>query len=879
MTDGRPRAGVVVAILAVYLVSGAAALVYEVLWTRALGLVLGTTAVALSLVLAAFMGGLALGSAAAGRLAERLARPLVAYGILEIATGLFALLVPALARNEAVASTVARAPVLGATFAFALLLVPTAAMGATFPLLCRQLASLRGGAALAYGVNAAGAVAGTLAAAYVLLPAFGLTNANAVAAGAGVLAGAAGIALGLRAPAPLLGDPSPAPLPSPAPVPAPTPEPDPPAISTRAALLTALLSGLAGLLLEVGFARVLGLLLGSSVYAVAVMLATFLAGIAVGSLAAGPIAARLGASGVRAACAAASLLTAVAAFASLFLVRELPYVFLRLYARLGSLPLLEAALAAAVLLAPALGLGATFAALLAARGGAPRAAARLYAVDTVGAIAGALAGGLVLVPAIGVQATLLAGIVASVLAAACALGRPWAFAAATVLAAGAVVARPPWDPSILATGAHQYAAEVPQDLTRAQFFEQFEPGRIELLFARDGRTSTVTVERFPLANTIYLKNNGKVEGSAPIDPARPSAADMMTQVLLAKAPLAIHGAAREVLVIGLGSGVTAGAAVAFPEARVRVVEIEAEVVEAVRRGFFDDANDRVLSNPRVAVDVDDARRWLLARPERRQFDVIVSQPAEPWLTGVANLFTQEFFELGARALRRGGLFCQWVQLYGLDEPSFRTLVATFHSVFPQALVLRPRGSREVLLLGAETAFSLGLSADDEEVLGAIVAGPADVAAFAAGAPLNTDDRPLVELRAPRTRYAPKERATELLRALAGRPTGLCGLVRRDLKVAWGDEAGSALALDAVKLSAVLAEAAEKSGNLWAAEAWLRCLGDGPDVHRRLARLFERRGDLQRAVLEWNEVIAREPGDREALRALLRLRERLGGGGR
>lgn len=890
-------------LIALFAASGAASLVYEVAWTRALGLLLGTSAVAATAVLATFMGGLALGAAAGARLARRTRRPLRAYGALELAIA-----AAAVGLAFAFRALEAAPAALGA----ALLVLPAAAMGATFPLACAAGAGRPAAEAL-YAWNTLGAVGGTIAAAFALLPRLGLMRTELAAAAVSALVGVVATALGgsaepeeasdgargtgatgnreqetgnreletERRPSNFIPD-SQFPVPSslfsvagPRGLPSGTGVP-------IGVLLAAFLSGFAGLLYEVAYSRVLALVLGGSVYAFATMLAAFLAGIGLGSLAIGALRSR-----ARAVAALALAFTALAAFASGFVAPELPYRFVELFFALGASPLLEATIAAALLLLPAFGLGASFAALLRA---APRGAeGSLYAANTVGGVLGAAAGGLALVPALGLSGALAAGSAAALAAAALALQSPgilsggraerapsrrtaWPLAAAAI--AGVVLLRPTLPPSVLATGAFGYVAGLGSAPSRAEFFSQFAPGRIDLVFARDGRTSTVTVERLPHVNTVYLKNNGKVDGSAPIDSREPSAADMATQVSLAAAPLALHARPREALVIGMGGGVTAGAALAFPLERLDLVEIEGEVLRALRETHdFDAANGRPLDDPRLRAHVEDARLFL-RRAAPASYDAIISQPAEPWLTGTANLFTRELFALGRRALKPDGLFCQWVQLYGLDEEALKTLLATFRTAFPEVLVLRPRGAREILLVGGAAAFRIDADevgarvppvlfaragfAGGGDLLGEIVAGRADVDAFAAGAPVNTDDAGLVEFRAPLTRWISPRRAEIAFEHLAGSPRAL--------------EAAFAPLGPAERLA--LAEAAASDENFAAAEAWVRSMGDGADVHRRLGDLAAARGDAAAALLEWNETLKRDPADRGALERIVRTRKHL-----
>ncbi len=879
--------------LALYFISGATSLVYEVVWSRMLGLSFGTSAVAVSTILASFMAGLALGSWACEAIAPKVRRPFVGYGVLELLVGLAAIGVPVVLGRVRDLAWMPSLIVAGFVLVF-----PAAAMGATFPLICRTFAGDSRRMGYAYAINTAGAVFGTLATAYLLLPALGMQRSNFVAAIGSRAVGLRALAAATFAGRPTAGNVAisglhesesgpPVPLFAPAaaprsperhasppacyPVEAPATAPELPR-PRRLLLFLGFVSGFLGLLYEVSYTRVLSLILGSSIYAFSTMLATFLLGIAAGGAVASRLARGLptkpGASapGVapsapafdRRALGAAFALTSGATFASLFLLTELPYLFVLLFRWVGNAPALQAIPSAVTLFMPAFGLGATFTVLLAGVAGARRGPGRLYALNTCGAIAGSLVGALVLVPIVGVVESLAGGASVGLLVAAAVLHPVYGARASLILAACSILCiplRPTWLPSVMSTGSYSYPVQkLRSDFSRSDFYAQFAPKHVRLLGYYTGLTSFVTVECFPGANTLYLKNNGKVDASVPSDLELPSDADMSTQVSLAAFPLAAHPRPRDVCVIGLGGGVTVGTACCFPVCRVDVVEIEAKVVEAVRAGFFDHANGRPLRDARVQVHVEDARRFLHSLRDTA-YDVIVSQPSEPWLTGVANLFTREFFELGSESLRPDGLFCQWVQLYGIDRLSFRTLLGTFRAAFPNAAVLRPRGVQQILLIGSKAPLAidparvvgavslpdvqrmLGLAGltHPYDLLGELVAGPEDVAAFAAGAPLNTDDNCLIELAVPRTRYVPAAEAQAIYDELTGAARGLRRL----------------LAADRATIVKV-ADAAERAGNLAAAEIL------------RIA-----------AVEEYAEAVALDPDDREARDALIRLRLQLG----
>jgi spermidine synthase len=281
----------------------------------------------------------------------------------------------------------------------------------------------------------------------------------------------------------------------------------------------------------------------------------------------------------------------------------------------------------------------------------------------------------------------------------------------------------------------------------------------EVLFHRDGATATVSVTR--ASDTITLRVNGKADAST-------APGDMPTQVMLGHLPLLLHPDPRTVLVIGLGSGITAGSVVRHPIERLDIIEIEPVVVEA--SGFFAQENGNVLRDPRVRLTIADGRNFLLTTPER--YDVIASEPSNPWLGGVASLFSVEFFQLARQHLRPGGLMLQWVHAYSLLPEDFQMIVKTFRTAFPSTSIWQVTGG-DFLLLGRADAAPLDLNrlknryetnpglrsdlarigiSDWAGILGYFLLGDKDATRYAEDAQLNTDDRLRLEFSAPRALY-------------------------------------------------------------------------------------------------------------------------------
>ena len=325
------------------------------------------------------------------------------------------------------------------------------------------------------------------------------------------------------------------------------------------------------------------------------------------------------------------------------------------------------------------------------RGGAGQALGRAGAANTAGAIAGALLAGFVALPALGLRRTLLAAAGAHAVAGLVALLPAWRGAPRWLTLAGVAVGAwaaprlaPPWDAALFAGGPYKYAL-----YTKPEEMEQ-ELRSGELVFYRDGRAATVSVKR--LGGSLSLSVDGKVDAT--------NTADMLTQRLLAHLPLLLHGSARQALVIGLGSGVTVGSALTHPLASVEAVEISPEVVDAAR--LFRRANRGALDDPRLRVVVGDGRHHL--QTATGPYDVTISEPSNPWMAGVANLFSRDFFALARTRLGPGGLFCQWAHVYNMSPRDLRVVVGSFSDVFPEA-ALFVVNEGDVLLLGARIAYS------------------------------------------------------------------------------------------------------------------------------------------------------------------------------
>lgn len=782
--------------LGVAFLSGAVDLVYELLWSRILMLVLGATVAVHALLLATMMLGLALGGFLADKSTKWRTHAGPIYATLEVSVGVYALLSPLLLADgvmlwtRAVGSGVLGAPVLRLVVAALLLLPPCVLMGATMPVL--SLGVARGEAARLYAYNLLGGAAAALVAGFVLLPSLGvqatLQLASGCSVGLGLLAWQWGrqrkwrLAMHQRVAEVVLGG-----------------EQRQGTAGQRWEApwlwMTLFVSGFNAMVVQVLLNRMLALILGSSFYAFADILGVFLAGTGFGALR------QVGQGGLPWLATVYSA-TACALVVAQWCLAEVSVGQLQALSASWQWPaayafLLQLGTVVLVLCPVMMGFGQLFAAgIERLRVQRTERVGAAYGVNCCGALAGILVASFVLIPELGVRLSLLAtavllGLVGVVLVYACSrrawAGRgagsagpldPWLPAALAlgVTALGLVWWVPDWNYQLLSSGAFRGSLAGRKSVAQG-----------ELLFYQDGMAATISVHRG--TGHHWLKSNGKVEAS--------SARDVPTQVAVGLLPLLLHqGQPERALLIGLGSGITAGSMLRFPLQRLDVVEIEPAVVQASH--YFDTMNHRPLNDARVRLTLDDGRGFL--RTHARQFDVVVSEPSNPWITGVANLFTVEFFREAKQRLVPGGVVCQWIQLYELTDQDVRTLYRTVQSEFAHVLVFAPAWrSWDTLILASDAPLNLDLDRlqarleqpnlsteakrvgwnSAESVAASLLLQGNEVARFAAGAPLNTDDNARVEFAAPWTMLAGRN-ARVSFEALYGR-TGRYGNLQQALR--------------------------------------------------------------------------------------------------
>lgn len=744
-------------LLPLFLLSGAASLIYQVLWTRRLTLTFGSSTLAVSAVVTAFMAGLALGGWFFGRRADRAPRPLRLYAAIEVGIAACALLLPfaadALTRlNPALHDLgLTQKWLLAATrllLAFALLLGPCTLIGGTLPVLVRFAARSPAGFArdfsLLYGMNTLGAVGGTLAAGFYLLGAFGLQVTNFIAMGANLLLAAAVWLLDRGSPSLAVST---------------EPDAGPPPAFDRAERMTiavAVLSGFTLLALEVLWTRALVHALLSTTFSFTAVLSCLLLALALGSF----LAARFAPAATDGGALLRRLAVVELCFA-LVLLLELPVfghlVYMHLFygTAVSSPGAAKFLTAAALLFFPGVVGGMLFPlsvqVLRARLAHIGTALGRVYLWNTLAAAGGALAAGFLLIPLLGVKTSYLAvvmvhGAVATLLGFAATGRRLW-LAALPVLLAGALL------------GGRTLAG---RDLFGDPALRIPEL-QMELLDYREAADATFAVYRHTGSDNRFLYINGFVAASAE------RASHYMP--MMGHLPVLLHPAPARVLVIAFGTGSTAGAASLHPVAQLDIVDVSREPLRLAP--YFAATNYNVLADARARSFIEDGRNFVQAT--RQQYDVITSEPMPPKFAHMVNFYTLEYYRAAAARLTPRGVLCQWLPFHLMNEEDARRVTATFLAVFPHAQLWVVRGTG--LLLGSRQSMDVNPAAlagrlavprvaaalgrlelgSPDALLKTYALDHAGLRAFAAGRPPMTDDQPYLEFSADQPyQVAPRE---------------------------------------------------------------------------------------------------------------------------
>ncbi len=764
-----------------FFLSGAAALVYQVVWVRSLTLVFGGSHLAVTVVLSIFMAGLAIGSHVVGRFVDRVEKPLRLYGLLELGIAPSALLFAGLMKlYPQVYATLAQGrddatlylTTVRIVFSVTALILPTMLMGGTLPVISRfvsgQPENLRRHLSFLYAFNTLGAVLGALLAGFVFLRLYSVSTALYIAVATNIVIGLVAIALQNK----VVGA-----SPKEGAVVAPTEEGQD-LLAPRWILWGIGLSGFCALGYEVLWTRILTVAVGASVYGFTIILVAFLTGIALGSEAYGLLVRAFGTKipGTRRLVAWFGMTQVAIGIAALVVtvgLRDIPGNAIRLQSYFLGTGVesfqvrvwANFSLAFLYMVVPALFMGAAFPiageALARYRKGTGRAVGDVLAANTLGAILGAAASGLLMIRVFGIERSLqiltLLNIGLGLFVLATLRKQRWlptAVAAATVAIIAVLALNPDaarlWDERYFAI----FRSNQPEAFSSPEKVREAVENT-DVLYYAEGAEAIVSVIKVKGGEQAFL-TNGRVEASTHLQAQQ-------VQFTLGHLPMLLNRDPKDVLVVGMGSGMTAGATAVHPSVeQVTLVEIEPQVLGVART--FEQYNHRVLDNPKVRVVLNDGRNFLMTT--NRMFDVITADPIHPWFKGAGSLYASEYFELAAQHLRPGGVVAQWLPIYELTPLDLASVVKTFQRHFPHTMLWLTHydsvmvGSNapfvideaelerrigEPAIAGDLNRVSMGTATD---LLSYFVMGTEGMRSFGQNGVLNTDDHPYLEFSAP-----------------------------------------------------------------------------------------------------------------------------------
>ncbi len=766
-------------IAVLFVVSGASGLVYQIAWFKYLSLFLGNTTYAQTIVLATFMGGLAIGASLWGRRSDRTKHPLKLYALLELAIGAYCLLYPwlieilrslfiSLVLRTGLPSDSLTVLVLKLLISILTLLFPTILMGGTLPVLVRTISldikESGKNVATLYFLNSFGAVVGSMLGGFLMIPIVGL---RATVYCAGVVNLCVGGVAWLLARTwreqtiePIQSD---------------TTHMTFSERDIRLAVLVAGVSGLAAMIYEITWLRLLIPVIGSSTYSYTLLLVAFISGITIGSWIASRLFAR-----TRSPYRLLMLCqfgVGIAMALSLPLYGRVPYIYWHLGRILNrtefTYPIflsLQFLLGFGIMLIPTifLGMSLPIASHIASKklellG---RSVGNVFSVNTVGTVIGSLAAGLILIPLVGVRISMEVGLCLNIGAGILLLlfSSDITTRTKTLSVGGAAsliiiffLLTSEWNKTIALSGVFRHLVKNEAPPSSYAEFEKLVVSR-NVRFFKEGTTATVGIVEYftPAGLNTSLYINGKVDAS--------SVGDLPTQVLLAEIPMVLHPNPDSVLVVGLGSGVTMGSVLRHPVTSVEAVEISPEVVEASK--YFDYVNGSPLRDRRSRLFVDDALSFVKLSPSR--FDVIISEPTNPWIAGVGNLYTVEFLRACRDKLKQNGMMVQWFHLYEVSDETFDLVMRTFTAVFPHVSLWQPY-LKDVIVVGSMEPLQLNEDAirqkfsiaavradlhriqieDPATFLSLEFLSQAKLLDYIGVGELNTENQPLLEYRAPR----------------------------------------------------------------------------------------------------------------------------------
>ncbi len=761
------------AVFFLFFISGATGLIYEVVWTRQLTLVLGNTHYSVATVLTTFMAGLALGSFLGGRYIDRHGNPLLVYAILEAAIGVYCLAIPWLIdlalplfkmiyagfQNSYLESSFLRFLVCAS-----ILIIPTTLMGATLPTLgkfvSRNPEGIGRDVGTLYGLNTFGAVVGAYISAYWLMRLMGISATVYLAASINIGIAVAIIIFlkkyslkstpeyskGLKRPG--------------------AKQQEHPLTPREKGILLAFgVSGIAALIYQVAWNRIFSLVLGSSVYAFSLILTTFILGLALGTLLFSRLIHRF--KDLNETFSYLQLAIGFSALLSLPYFGSIPYVNRWVYLNWGqefqTIQWANFLTILALIFVPTFLMGGQFPVVikLVARqlDSLGKRVGQVYACNTIGTIIGAFIAGFILIPAVGIQDTLWISTLINIftgmvlLTFTSQLNRQSKVVTLTLVLLLCFMGSqlvPRWDRAVISSGSF-----MPYRLSD---LDQAIEKKNKILFYKEGIHTTVTTE-LSFSGNIFLRVNGKTDASL--------AGDMRTQLLSGYIPMLVHPDPKSALVVGQGSGVTLGAVLSFPVETADLVEISPAVIEGSR--YFGPFNNHSLDDTRVTTILQDGRNHLTLT--EKSYDVVISEPSNPWISGVGALFTEDFYQLLVKKLNPGGIACVWVHT-NMSPENFKSIIKAFTSVFGHVTMWESIVGEDYLLVGSmqpyqlpyektQTLFTdpsrgralrrLGLS-EINDLMGLYIMDQEGLKNFSAEAPMHTDDNSLLEFNAPEYIY-------------------------------------------------------------------------------------------------------------------------------
>ncbi|MFI5253447.1 MAG: fused MFS/spermidine synthase [Bacteroidota bacterium] len=768
-------------VILLFIFSGICGLIYEVAWSKYLSLFIGNTAYSIMIVLATFMSGLALGSYYWGKYADRSTNRLKLYGMLELAIGVYCLFYPLLigicekifvaaATGLDAASDQVLLLLLKFLLSFTTLIIPTFFMGGTLPVLTKFLTrTIRDAGkdvATLYYINSMGAVFGAGLAGFFLIRLYSLDGAVAIAAVLNLLIGS--IALIVARKVQGIGEPEIIP----AEVLEPTDQPSAPSI-VRLAIITAAMSGFIAMVYELTWTRLLANILGSSTYSFSLMLIAFISGITLGSWIVSLVIGRI--KNLTLFLGLCQLGTAVAMIATLPFYERLPYYLTKISFLLSNKPenfpyflACEFLFCFILMIIPTSlsGMSLPIASRIASNDLRllGKSIGGIFSINTIGTVGGALIAGLLLIPQFGIKATIEIAVLLNIF-----LGLGivfydgrlplrWRIGIASfvaIIGIGYRVEFPSWNQHIAVSGVFRSLF-----LMNYPSFEDMKEGFSRLnkiLWYKEGLNANVAIVETPLGDKIQksLIINGKADAS--------TISDLPTQILLAQTPLLMAPDSGDALVIGLGSGITCGSALRHPLRSLDCVEISSEVVEC--NSFFTSENHDFLRDPRTKLYVDDAITFL--KIGKKKYNCIISEPTNPWIAGVGNLFSLEFFNLCRDRLQPGGVLTQWFHTYDQDNKILRIILRTIGKSFQNVSIWKI-SDLDMLLVASNSPLPLDINSIENKIaktaikeelarinlfdvstfLSLQVTSKIDPDILSGDEEINTEKRPLLEFDAP-----------------------------------------------------------------------------------------------------------------------------------